>query len=556
MTTNRPTIFDDTSCWQELTEHFKAVSQQHMRTLFESDPERFNKFHIEFNNILLDYSKNIINQETIPLLCQLAEQAKLGEWIERQFSGAKINHTEERAVLHTALRNQNDSTLTIDGENIYPKIKQQLEKIRRISGEIRSRRWLGATEQPITDVVNIGIGGSDLGPKMVTEALRPYAFHDLRTHFLSNLDENQINDLLEVLKPETTLFIISSKSFSTLETLINAEAAREWFLHTINDPSQLPKHFLAITSNHEAAISFGVHPDNILNIWDWVGGRYSIWSAIGLPVAISVGMDHFEALLNGAYEMDQHFRHTPFEKNIPVIMALLGIWYINFFDANIHAILPYDEHMKSFAAYLQQADMESNGKSVDRAGQAVNYHTGPVLFGEIGIKGQHAFYQLLHQGTPFVAADVLAPITDYKCIIRHHRALMANVFAQTEALMKGRTPEEARAELLEQGYSESQIETLLPYKVFPGNKPTNTILFETLDPKTLGSLIAMYEHKIFVQGVIWNVNSYDQWGVELGKILANTILSELEHELPVTEHDSSTNGLINFYKKLRKKTNT
>jgi glucose-6-phosphate isomerase len=388
---------------------------------------------------------------------------------------------------------------------------------------------------------------------MVVEALRPYALQDLRNHFVSNLDENHINDTLENLNPETTLFIVSSKSFGTLETKTNAETAREWFLNTINDEKQLEKHFLAVSANVKAAVDFGINPDNILSMWDWVGGRYSLWSSIGLPIAIAIGMDNFEALLAGAHEMDEHFRNTPFEKNIPVNMALIGIWYNNFFKAQTHAILPYDEHMKSFPAYLQQADMESNGKCVDRDGNDIKYETGPILFGEIGIKGQHAFYQLLHQGTKLVPADFLAPITAFKCIKRHHRALMSNVFAQTEALMKGRTKKEALKELEEQGLAEDKIKELLPYKIFPGNKPTNTILFYTLDPKTLGSIIAMYEHKIFAQGVIWNINSFDQWGVELGKQLAGAIQHELNDDKAVSNHDSSTNGLINYYKQRRPK---
>lgn len=539
--------------WKKLQQHYDKTSKLHMRNMFEKESDRFDRFSLSFNDILFDYSKNIITEEIMSLLYQMAEQSDLSSWIEKMFSGEKINHTEDRAVLHVALRTREQKELLVDGEDIIAKVHHELERIRDISDAIRSRRWLGCTGQGITDVVNIGIGGSDLGPKMVTEALRPYALQDLRNHFVSNLDENHINDTLEGLNPETTLFIVSSKSFGTLETKTNAETARKWFLESIKDESQLEKHFLAVSANVKAAVDFGINPNNILSMWDWVGGRYSLWSSIGLPIAIAIGMDNFEAMLGGAYEMDEHFRNTPFEKNIPVNMALIGIWYNNFFQAQTHAILPYDEHMRSFPAYLQQADMESNGKCVDRDGKTITYETGPILFGEIGIKGQHAFYQLLHQGTKLVPADFLAPITAYKCIKRHHRALMSNVFAQTEALMKGRTEEEAREELQQQGLTEEAISELLPYKIFPGNKPTNTILFYTLDPKTLGSLIAMYEHKVFVQGVIWNLNSFDQWGVELGKQLAGTILNELDNNDPVISHDSSTNGLINYYKKLRPK---
>jgi glucose-6-phosphate isomerase len=416
---------------------------------------------------------------------------------------------------------------------------------------VRSRRWRGIDGQAITDVVNIGIGGSDLGPKMVIEALRPYALHDLNIHFVSNLDENHILDTLERLKPSTTLFVVSSKSFTTQDTLLNADTAREWFLKAVPNREALKKHFLAVTANPAAAEAYGIPRENILEIWDWVGGRYSLWSAIGVTIAISVGMDNFRALLDGAARADEHFRTTPLEKNIPVIMGLLGVWYNNFYGAQTYAVLPYDEHLRYLPTYLQQADMESNGKSVDRAGHPVQCSTGPVIFGEIGIKGQHAFYQLLHQGTKLVPADILAPISDFHCIGRHHRALMANVFAQTEALMKGKTRAEAERELEQQGLSAERIARLLPYKIFQGNKPTNTFLFKTLDPTTLGTLIALYEHKIFVQGVIWNINSFDQWGVELGKQLAKTIGDELKDNAPVKSHDASTNGLINYYKALR-----
>jgi len=416
---------------------------------------------------------------------------------------------------------------------------------------IRRREWRGVRNQPITDVVNIGIGGSHLGPQMVTQALHPYSLHDLHIHYVNNIDENHINDTLENLNPETTFFIISSKTFTTQDTMVNAETARDWYVRHMGSAIGLEKHFVAVTANVQRAVEFGISQDNIFRMWDWVGGRYSLWSAIGLSIVIAIGSKHFDELLQGAYEVDQHFRQAPLAQNIPVIMGLLGIWYNNFFAAQTIAILPYDQHLHRFPAYLQQADMESNGKYVDRDGQQVDYSTGPVLFGEIGIAGQHAFYQLLHQGSKLVPADFIAPISDYRCIARHHRALMSNVFAQTEALMQGKTREQAEQELRASGMAEEAIQALLPYKVFPGNQPTNTLLFDTLDPKTLGSLIALYEHKIFVQGVVWNINSFDQWGVELGKQLAGSILQQLDDRQPVTSHDSSTNGLINYYKDRR-----
>lgn len=547
MSSNAP-LAENSSAWQALQEHAKFMSTQHMRQLFENDADRFNKFHIQLDDILLDYSKNIIDENTLQLLCQLAEQASLTDWIEAMFNGEKINHTEERAVLHTALRDRSDQT----DHALHCEIQQELDRIREISEQIRNRQWLGATHRPITDIVNIGIGGSDLGPKMVTEALAPYASNSPHIHFVSNIDENHLYDTLRDLEPETTLFIVSSKSFGTLETLLNARTARKWLLKSLGSSSRFKQHFLAITAKPEAAIKFGIHPDRILRIWDWVGGRYSLWSAIGLPIAIAMGMERFEQLLEGAHEMDQHFRHAPFRQNMPVILALLGIWYDDFFNANNHAILPYDEHMKSFPAYLQQADMESNGKSVDRAGNKVNYHTGPVIFGEIGIRGQHAFYQLLHQGTQFIPADFLVAMENRKNNAKHHKALLANVFAQTEALMRGRTEQEAREEMQKQGMSEEHINSLLPYRSFDGNKPSNTLLYKTTDARTLGALIALYEHKIFVQGVIWNINSFDQWGVELGKQLANRIIDQLnDSDTMVANHDPSTNALINHYKKFR-----
>jgi glucose-6-phosphate isomerase len=522
-----------------------------MRDMFDSDPQRFDRFSLRINDILYDYSKNHITAETLGLLLKLAEEAQLTRWIERLFSGDAINHTEHRAVLHTALRAKAGDEIVLDGVDVVSQIRNERQRVNRLAEAIRTRDWRGVTNQPITDVVNIGIGGSHLGPLMVTEALRPYTLHDLDVHFVSNVDENHINDALEFLNPETTFFIISSKTFTTQDTMVNAETARQWYIHKVGSDEQIQRHFAAVTSNAALAREFGIAEENIFSIWDWVGGRYSLWSAIGLAIVIAIGSRQFDQLLEGARDVDVHFRESPLERNIPVIMAMLGVWYNNFFDAQSMAILPYDQHLHCFPAYLQQADMESNGKCVDRSGRAVDYSTGPVLFGEIGIAAQHAFFQLLHQGTKLVPADILAPIYTVRCIQRHHRALMSNVFAQTEALMRGKTVEEARREMGEKGLDLAEIERLLPYRVFPGNRPTSTLLFKTLDPKTLGSLIALYEHKIFVQGVIWNINSFDQWGVELGKQLASTIRQELDDAQEVTGHDCSTNGLINYYKRHR-----
>ncbi len=541
------------STWTALEAHYKSVCGLHMRDLFAQEPERFSMFSLQLDDMLLDYSKNRITDETLSLLFQLAREADLETWITRMFGGDKINHTENRAVLHTALRNRSTEPVMLDGRDVMPEIQAELKKIRKLAEAVRQRQWRGVTGQPITDVINLGIGGSSLGPEMVTDALRPYGLHDIRFHFVSNVDENHIMDTLEELKPETSLFIISSKSFTTQDTMLNASTARSWFLKSVEDESAINKHFIAVTANTRAAVEFGIAEDNVFKMWDWVGGRYSLWSAMGLPIAISIGMPHFEAMLEGAYSMDQHFRSQPLEKNIPVLLALLGVWYNNFFGAQTHAILPYDQHLKRLPAYLQQADMESNGKSVDRNGQATDYQTGPIIFGEIGIAAQHAFYQLIHQGSKLIPADFLVPVSNYSCIKQHHRVLMSNVFAQSEALMKGKTAEEVEAELKSAGLSKNEIQMLSPYKIFSGNKPTNTIMFKTLDPRTMGMLIAMYEHKIFVQGVIWNINSFDQWGVELGKQLAVNIQDELADNGQVSAHDSSTNGMINFYKRMRAK---
>ncbi len=543
----------ESPAWQALQQHYEAVRAIHMRDLFDMDSKRFETFSLQLADFLLDYSKNRINAETMKLLVDLAEQQDLPGWIEKMFSGDMINHTEQRAVLHVALRNRDNTAVNVDGKNVMPDVKAMLDKMRNFSDQIRSRQWRGYTNQPITDVVNIGVGGSDLGPLMATEALRPYSIHDLRVHYVSNVDENHISDTLESLKPETTLFIIASKSFTTRDTLVNAQTARKWFMKTADDNAAISKHFVAVSNNTAAAIEFGIRPDNIFKMWDWVGGRYSLWSCVGLSTAISIGMENFTQMLQGAYEMDTHFRTAPLDKNMPVILALLGIWYNNFFGTQTYALLPYDQHLKFLPDYIRQADMESNGKRIDRDGNVVDYDTGPIVFGQLGITGQHAFYQLMHQGTKLIPADIIAPVTNFTCIRSHHRTLMANVFAQTEAFMRGKTQEEAYKELVDQGLDEDMLRILLPNKIFPGNKPTNTILFRTLNPISLGRLIALYEHKIFVQGVIWNINSFDQWGVELGKQLAQTVLGELEDDEEVNTHDSSTNGLINYYKSLRPK---
>jgi len=541
------------NAWLALTKHYDEIKNIHMRELFENDENRFDRYSLELNDILYDFSKNRINDETVKLLLQLANEVNLPLWIEKMFKGEPINHTEHRAVLHTALRDKGDQPLMLDDVDILPEIKEERERVNQLAEKIRTRKWRGATNQAITDVVNIGIGGSHLGPLMVTEALRTRALHDLNIHFVSNIDENHINDTLEYLNPETTFFIIASKTFTTQDTMVNAETARQWYINKLGSDEYIDRHFSAVTSNLKLAKEFGIAEENIFKIWDWVGGRYSLWSAIGLSIVIAIGSEQFDELLEGAYEVDQHFRYSPLEKNIPVMMALLGVWYNNFFEAETMAVLPYDQHLHRFPGYLQQADMESNGKYVDRQKNEVDYTTGPVIFGEIGIAGQHAFFQLLHQGTKLVPADILAPVYSFRCIARHHRALMSNVFAQTEALMRGKTDHEAYKELKAEGLDDKQIKQLLPYKVFPGNRPTSTLLFDTLDPKTLGAIIALYEHKIFVQGVIWNINSFDQWGVELGKQLANNILHELNDAEQIDSHDSSTNGLINRYKQRRQK---
>jgi len=546
-------ILTQSTAWQALLKHRQAMSSLHMRELFAGDPQRFEKFSLKFNDILVDYSKNLASDETMQLLFDLAREMELNDWTERMFRGEKINFTEHRAVLHTALRYRGNESILVDGEDVMPKVRAVLEKMRHFSDAVRNGIWRGHTGEVITDVVNIGIGGSDLGPFMVTEALQVYRQPNLHVHFVSNVDATHVAEVIRPLNPETTLVIVSSKTFTTQETITNAHTVRRWLLAHLEDETAVAKHFVAVSTNVEAVREFGIDPENMFEFWDWVGGRYSLWSAIGLSIVLAIGMDNFEKLLQGAYEMDCHFRETPMEQNIPVVMGLLGIWYTSFFNADTHAILPYDQYLHRFTAYLQQADMESNGKRIDRDGKEVDYATGPIIWGESGTNGQHAFYQLIHQGTMMIPIDFIAPVESHNPLGEHHKILLANFFAQSEALMVGRTAAEARAEMEAQGLSEVDIEQLLPHKIFPGNEPSTSIMFRKLKPKTLGSLIALYEHKIFVQGIIWRINSYDQWGVELGKTLAKVILPELDGSEPVSGHDASTNGLINYYKNCKPK---
>lgn len=537
--------------WMALLSHRNKLSGISMKALFDADPSRFDRFSLEFRDILLDYSKNLVTAETMQLLFELARAADLEAWREKMFTGEKINFTENRSVLHTALRAAVDPAskpVLCDGENVLPKIRQVLEKMRIFSEAVRSGTWLGYSGKPVRDVVNIGIGGSHLGPKMVVEALKPYVKEGLDVHFVSNIDGADLAGKLERLDPESTLFIVASKTFTTQETIVNAKSAKSWFLEKAGDPAHVAKHFVALSTNAVEVEKFGIDVENMFEFWDWVGGRYSLWSAIGLSIAVAVGMDNFEDLLTGANEMDIHFRYSPMGKNLPVVMGLLGIWYGNFLGAETHAILPYDESLNRFPSYLQQGDMESNGKRVDRDGNPVDYMTGPVIWGEPGTNGQHAFYQLIHQGTRLIPADFIAPLESHYPLGEHHAILLSNFFAQTEALMKGKTREEAKIELEQSGMDEESMEKLLPHKVFPGDKPTNSILFRKLTPGTLGSLIALYEHKIFVQGIVWRINSFDQWGVELGKQLASKILPDLSLQQPTISHDDSTNHLINRYK--------
>ena len=537
-----------TQAWQALEAHFAANKETRLKDLFAQDPKRFDKFSLTFGgDILVDYSKNLITEETLKLLVDLAKETDLRSAIDAMFNGEKINMTEGRSVLHVALRNRSDRPIESDGKDVMPEVKAVLAKMKGFCEKIISGEWKGYTGKAIQHVVNIGIGGSDLGPVMITEALRPYKNH-LQMHFVSNVDGTHIAETLKKIDPETTLFLVASKTFTTQETMTNALTARDWFINIAGDKAHVAKHFAALSTNGKAVAEFGIDTNNMFEFWDWVGGRYSSWSAIGMPIALSVGFENFEALLQGAFEMDMHFATASYEQNVPVLLALIGLWYNNFHGAESEAILPYDQYMHRFPAYFQQGNMESNGKYVDRNGKPVDYQTGPIIWGEPGTNGQHAFYQLIHQGTKLIPCDFLAPAISHNPIGDHHPKLLANFFAQTEALAFGKSKEEVEAEFLAAGKTLEQVKDLVPFKVFEGNRPTNSILFKSLTPKTLGALIAMYEHKIFVQGAIWNIFSFDQWGVELGKQLANKILPELGNNEAVTSHDCSTNGLINTWK--------
>jgi len=536
-----------TDAWKQLRTHYEDIKDKSVKDMFTETPDRASRFSVRFNDILLDYSKNIIEEQTIKYLIALAHQTDVKGAIEEMYSGDHINATENRAVLHTALRNRSDKPVLVDGNDVMPEVNKVLNRMRVFSDSIISGNWKGYTGKGVTDIVNIGIGGSNLGPVMVTEALTPYKKSNVKVHFVSNIDGTHITETLKRVSPETVLFLIASKTFTTQETMTNAGTAKKWFLEAAGKEEHVKKHFAAISTNTEKVREFGIDTENMFRFWDWVGGRYSLWSAIGLSIACAIGFENFEELLYGAHVMDNHFREAPFEKNIPVILALLGIWYNNLFDAEAHAILPYDQYMHRFPAYFQQGDMESNGKCVDRKGDPVTCQTGPVIWGEPGTDGQHAFYQLIHQGTKLIPCDFLAPLNSHNPVGEHHKILLSNFFAQTEALMKGKTKEEVLNELKEAGKTPEEIERLVPFKVFKGNKPTNSILFKKLTPGTLGSLIAMYEHKIFVQGIIWNIFSFDQWGVELGKQLAKKIFKEINNNNDITAHDSSTNMLVNEF---------
>ena len=538
--------------WQALAEHAGTMRERHLRDLFAQDPERFAAFSLRFEDVLLDYAKHRITAETMRLLLDLAHAADVENWRAMMFEGAKINHTERRAVLHVALRNLSGRPVLVDGADVMPEVNGVLDRMGTFVESVRDGSWRGFTGQRITDIVNIGIGGSDLGPLMVCTALAPYATPGLRAHFVSNVDSAHLALTLKGLEPERTLFVVASKTFTTQETMTNAASARAWLLAKLGgQDAAVARHFVAVSTNEGAVRGFGIDPANMFGFWDWVGGRYSLWSAIGLPIALYVGMDRFRELLGGAHAMDEHFRTAPLEQNLPVVLALLGVWYNNFLGAETHAILPYDQNLARFPAYFQQGDMESNGKGVDRAGEPVGYQTGPIIWGEPGTNGQHAFYQLIHQGTKLIPCDFLAAARNHTPLGDHQAKLLANFLAQTEALAFGKTEAQARAELEGQGLSGEALEALVPYKVFTGNRPSTSILYKELTPHRLGTLIALYEHKIFVQGAIWNINSFDQWGVELGKQLAGKILPELEGDAPVTDHDSSTNGLIAEIKALR-----
>ena len=538
-----------TQAWKALQAHFEAQKEVKLSELFAADADRFNRFSVEFNEqILLDYSKNLITEETMQQLVALAKETKLDSAIKAMFSGEKINQTEGRSVLHTALRNRSNTPVMVDGEDVMPAVNAVLEKMKGFCEKVHSGEWKGYTGKAIESIVNIGIGGSDLGPVMITEALGAYKVENITTYFVSNVDGTHIAETLKQVDPETTLFLVASKTFTTQETMTNAHSARDWFLAAAGDQAHVAKHFAALSTNAKSVAEFGIDTDNMFEFWDWVGGRYSSWSAIGLSIALTVGYDNFIELLDGAHAMDKHFAEAELEQNLPVILGLLGIWYNNFFGAESVSILPYDQYMHRFAAYFQQGDMESNGKNVDRNGNPVDYQTGPIIWGEPGTNGQHAFYQLIHQGTKLIPCDFIAPATSHNPLSDHHAKLMSNFFAQTEALAFGKSRETVEAELVAAGKSAEEVAELAPFKVFTGNKPTNSILVKKITPSSLGAMVAMYEHKIFVQGIIWNIFSFDQWGVELGKQLANQILPELKDKAEVSSHDSSTNGLINTFK--------
>ncbi len=536
----------DRASWKALEAHFAQIKDVHMRDLFEQDKDRFKKFSTQMDDILLDFSKNRIDDKTFSLLCDLARDIDIQKWRDDMFSGEPINISEFRPVLHTALRNRSNTPVYVDGENVMPKINRVLAQIRYFTERVRGGHLRGYSGQLITDVVNIGIGGSDLGPHVVCDSMKPFAQRGMNVHFVSNVDPTHLTEILKFVEPESTLFIVSSKTFGTQETMLNAQSARQWFVEVTGNEKAVSRHFVAVTANKKAAAAFGILEENMFEFWDWVGGRDSLWSAIGLPIALYLGMERFEELLEGAHAMDMHFRSAPIEKNMPIILALLGVWYNNFFDAQSHAVMAYNQYLRRLPAFLQQLDMESNGKTIDRAGKRVDYLTGPIIWGETGSNCQHAFFQLLHQGTKPVPADFLIPARSKNPLGEQHCVLLANYFAQTRALMKGKTETEARAELEAAGTSEDVIKDVLPHKIFEGNKPTNSIIFESLDPRTLGALLAMYEHKVFVQGVIWDINSFDQWGVEYGKQLASDIQEELHNRQETSAYDDSTNNLINY----------
>jgi glucose-6-phosphate isomerase len=544
------TALTQSPAWRALAKHRDAFRDVQMRDLFAKDPGRAKTFSIDLGDLFVDYSKHRIDAETMKLLVDLARQQQVVEWRDRMFAGDKINGTENRAVLHVALRNRSNRPIRVDGRDVMPEVNAVLAKMRGFTDRVRSGEWKGHTGKRITDIVNIGIGGSDLGPVMVSLALKPYWQPGMRAHFVSNVDGTHLAETLAQVAADQTLFVVESKTFTTQETLMNARSARAWLVDKLGSDAAVPKHFVAVSTASDEVKKFGIDPENMFVFWDWVGGRYSLWSAIGLPIALVIGMDRFEELLSGAHAMDEHFRTAPLEANVPVVLAVLGVWYANFFGAETHAILPYDQYMSRFPAYFQQGDMESNGKRVDREGHFIgDYTTGPIVWGEPGTNGQHAFYQLIHQGTRLIPCDFLAPLRSHNPMGKHHEVLLANFFAQTEALMRGKTPEEARAELQAQNLPPARVEELVAHKTFPGNRPTTSIVFDELTPGMLGKLVAMYEHKIFTQGIVWNIYSFDQWGVELGKQLAKKIEPELERPGLISSHDSSTNALINRYKK-------